>query len=175
MAITLGACGEDADTDATAPAPAAAPITQAGDARDLSGRDEAPTDAASSGAGERSKAKIGAAAGGTGAEVVERVLVDHYAHASCEELTANAERQFGYGPGPDCDTVIAERNPPKKVTVSDVTVDGAMATAVASGFTPNVFTHEMGAELLHHFPGLDYRKRSAFPTAAKAVNTRWEA
>ncbi|MDQ3721689.1 MAG: hypothetical protein M3376_01165, partial [Actinomycetota bacterium] len=57
------------------------------------------------------------------------------ADASCEELIANAERQFGYGPGPDCETVIAERNPPKKVTVSDVTVNGAMATAVASGFT----------------------------------------
>lgn len=54
---------------------------------------------------------------------------------TCEELTENAEREFGYGPGPDCDKVIADRNPPKEVKVSDVRVDGDKATAVAGGFT----------------------------------------
>ncbi|MGQ0623082.1 MAG: hypothetical protein ACT4PP_00260 [Sporichthyaceae bacterium] len=60
---------------------------------------------------------------------IRRVIVDHYADPGCAELTDNAERQFGYGPGPECDRIIDERNTPRKVEVGAVQVDGDEATA----------------------------------------------
>lgn len=60
---------------------------------------------------------------------IRQVIVAHYADPGCEELTDNAERQFGYGPGPDCERIINERNSPRKVEVGAIHVEGDEATA----------------------------------------------
>lgn len=139
--MALGACGDD---DSGAPATPAAgtssevaghggedsttDVDTAGHSRDTN------TDSGANASG-RSKNEIADADSAPAEVVVERVLIDHYADPTCQELTAAAQKQFGYGPGPDCDQSIAEQNPPKDVTVSDVKVDGNQATAVANGFT----------------------------------------
>lgn len=66
---------------------------------------------------------------------VQATLVKHYKSPDCTDLTEKAQAQFGYGPGPDCETVIDERNPPKDVTVTGITVDGDQATGVVEGAT----------------------------------------
>lgn len=69
------------------------------------------------------------------AAAVEATLVTHYKSPDCTDLTEKAQKQFGYGPGPNCEKVIDERNPPKDVKVSDVEVDGDGATGVVEGET----------------------------------------
>lgn len=66
---------------------------------------------------------------------IETLLVHHYKAPSCGDLTASGRIAFGH---PVDNTACAAdilKQAPKDVSVSQVKVDGDMATAVADGYT----------------------------------------
>ncbi|MEO7555414.1 MAG: hypothetical protein ABIV94_02255 [Acidimicrobiales bacterium] len=69
------------------------------------------------------------------AREIETLIVRHYAHPSCADLTTLGRTAFGH-PADDgaCAEDIASQAP-KDVTVSDIEVKGDHGSAVADGFS----------------------------------------
>jgi hypothetical protein len=80
-------------------------------------------------------ARRGSGDGSADRDAIEALLVRHYATPPCDDFTDIGRTEFGHPvPDEECEADLASQEP-KEIEVSEIEIDGDMASAVADNFT----------------------------------------